>query len=97
MKFNELCRIFENHNERLGIKTQYGDKQKLYGYVVFSQRNFKTPYTKKQRTYSFTSDNKFFISNMCGSSIYASCSEDGDTIRLDKYLGVWEIEDCYIY
>ena len=47
--------------------------------------------------YEFTSDNKYFLGNMSGNSIYADCLDGKDLgVRLDWYLGQWEIDYCYI-
>jgi len=75
---------------------QFSDKNPIKGVIVFSQDAFKEPYTKLERSYEFTSDNKHFISRMYGNSIFAHSLDGKDHIRLDNYIGSWPIEECYI-
>ena len=45
----------------------------------------------------FRSDNKYFVSNMGGNSIFADSLDGADVgVRLDWYLNDWKIEYCYI-
>lgn len=97
MTFEEVCDLFYKHNEEKRC-TQFSDNERLIAVVVFKQGSwFNAEYTEIQRSYRFVSDNKYFMSDMCGNSIYANCldgSENG--VRLDWYLGKWEVDYCYI-
>ena len=97
MTFNELCEACYEHNEKHHITQQYGDKEnRLTCYVVFKQMPYwEKQYTELERTYEFSSDNKRFIAGMGGNSIFASCLGYEDNIRVDWYLGDWEIEKCW--
>lgn len=79
-------------------------KQHLTGYVVFTQDSFQKEYSELSRTYAISSDNKAFIPNMGGYSIYASCLDGTDPyVRLEQYMANeyggadgWKIERCYM-
>lgn len=98
MKFEELCEIVREHNKRKNVVRQFGDSEPLTCYVTFTEETFgKEGMPKNQRTYSFRSDNKFFIAEMLGNSIFASCVDGtDDCVRLDWYIADWEVENCYI-
>ena len=97
--FNQLCSIFYKHNEGHNITSQFDDKNALTGVVVFKSENWPDKnFSLGERSYKFSSDNKFFISGMGGNSIFAYALEgpDSNGIRLDWYLGNWKIDYCYI-
>ena len=97
MTFKELCELCEKHNEENNITRQYEDKAPLKCFVRFKQMPYwEKQYNDLERTYTFRSDEKYFVAGLCGSSIFASCLGYQDDIRLDWYLGDWEIEDCWI-
>lgn len=95
--WEELCNIFYKHNADRPI-SQFGDKQRLKAVVVFKQGPwFNDEYSETQRSYAFSSDNKFFIPGMGGNSIYADCLDGTEKcIRIDWYLDKWEIDHCYL-
>ena len=97
MKFYELVNKFYQHNKEKSIKRQFEDNKPLIGKVVVSNKSFDKEYPLESRTYTFRSDNKYFISEMLGKSIYAS-SIDGsdDNVRLDWYLNEWTFEEVEI-
>lgn len=94
--FEELYDIFYNHNVKNDVTHQFEDKSALSGVVVFKQSNFTKEYSVEARSYKFRSDNKYFIGGMLGSSIFAESLDGSDRMRLDWYLGEWDIEYCYI-
>ena len=96
MEFFELRAAMIKHNKEKGIESQFADPEPLKGRVVFKQSNFNTEYSEPERTYEFRSDNKYFLPNMIGSSIFAKSLEGDDNIRLERYLYQWEIEKCYL-
>jgi hypothetical protein len=79
-------------------------KKHITGYIVFSQDSFKSPYSEESRTYCVSSDNKAFIPNMGGYSIYGSCLDGTDQcVRLEQYMAAekggkdgWKVERCYV-
>ena len=75
----------------------YYDKDDLKYYViVFTKESFQHEYTLEERSYAFSSDNKWFCPCMCGKSLFANCLDKKDKgVRLDWYFGEWEIEYCY--
>lgn len=100
LTFDELCERFVKHNQESKVTSQYSDTKsnRLVGVVVFKSENWPDKdYSLDARSYQFVSDNKYFLSGLCGGSIFADCldgSEEG--VRLDYYLGSWDIDYCYI-
>ena len=76
--------------------------EKLEGFILFSADSFNKMHTKEQRCYFVTSDNKAFIPNASGYSIFGACADGKDIgVRLDAYMqderggeNGWTIEDC---
>ena len=76
----------------------------LEGCIVFTQDSFTEQYSEVERTYMVSSDNKAFIPNMGGYSIYASSLDGSDPmVRLDRYMQAehggengWKVERCYM-
>ena len=96
MTFYELKDIISEHNKEYGIKQQYSDKNPLNCVVVFKNSNFNVEYSLEERSYRFRSDEKFFLPEMLGRSIFAHSIEGDDNIRLDWYLNEWDIDYCYV-
>ena len=79
-------------------------KEHLVGYITFTSDSFKEPYSEEARTYGVSSDNKAFIPNMGGYSIYGSSLDGSDMmVRLDMYMADerggkdgWKIEKCVL-
>ena len=98
MDYHELVEKFRE-TERNG----HG-KEHLTGYVVFTEDSFQEKYSELSRTYAISSNNKAFIPNMGGYSIYASCLDGKDPcVRLEQYMANeyagadgWKIERCYM-
>lgn len=98
MKYQELKALFQNHEN--GYPCSH-----LTGYITFSSfgPNARRDYTKLERTYVVSSNNKAFQPNKGGYSIFASCL-DGKTdpcVRLEQYMADerggkdgWKVEDC---
>lgn len=96
--WHELCEACWKHNEENHITHQFDDKHPLKCYVVIKQnKNWKREYNREERTYTFVSSNKRFIAGMGGNSIFCNCVGDPNDcgVRLDWYLGDWEIEECW--
>lgn len=65
--------------------------------IVFTKESFNKEYSEEARSYAVSSDNKYFNGNMNGSSLYGYCLDGtDDDVRLDRYLGNWIVEYCYI-
>jgi len=96
--FAELVDLFYQHNIDNNIKSQFDDPKALQGVVVFADSGANTGYSLENRSYRFSSDNKYFIPGMGGNSIYAVNLDRTDDIRLDWYIGhkSWQIDYCYI-
>ena len=96
MNYTELKQIFQELKRR----SPTGD---LTAHITFTQDSFDKPYSLLSRTYSFNSDNKAFLPNMGGYSIFGYCLDGSDQgLRLERYIteegrgGSWKIQNCYI-
>lgn len=77
-------------------------KEHLKGYITFTSDSFTEPYSEEARTYVISSNNKAFIPNMGGYSIYGSSLDGKDLlVRLEQYMAAerggkdgWKIEKC---
>ena len=55
--------------------------------IVFSQESFSKPFTETERSYSISSNAKYFDSSKIGNSLFGSCIDGTDQgIRLDYYM-----------
>lgn len=94
MQYEDLCNI---------LREAASESRTVEAFVTFTPDSFDKPYTKKQRTYLFTSDNKAFRP-AGGYSIFADCLDSQDIgVRLERYMKAekggangWVIEDCGI-
>ena len=91
--FSELCdMMFAHNNEK--------QQEPLMAVVVFKQESFNTPYSEKSRSYSVTSECKYFKPNMGGNSLFGNCLDGSDNgVRLDWYMygdNPWQVEYCYL-
>ena len=98
--WSELCKAMWKFNEEHGYTTK-GNEKKLRGVVVFTEDSWNKPYTEIQRSYEFTSDNKAFLPNQLGYSIFANCLDGSDNgVRIDWYMKAdekpWKVDYCYI-
>ena len=96
MEYSELKQIFRN------FKLDH-PKDDLTAHIIFTEDSFAKPYPLLSRTYSFTSNNKAFLPDMGGYSIFGNCLDGTDQgVRLDWYMAEerdingWKVEDCYI-
>lgn len=65
--------------------------------IVFTPESFNREYSVESRSYGINRDNKYFQSEMCGTSLYGFCLDGTDQgVRLDWYFGDWKIDYCYI-
>ena len=97
MTFAQARKIIDEHNTKENITKQFCDKHPIKLYIVYTKDSFDKKYTEKQRTYETRSDNKYFLPNMCGNSLFGNCLDGNDDgVRLDWYFGSWKIERCYL-
>lgn len=75
----------------------------LHGFIIFTMDSFDREYLEDSRTYRISSNNKAFLPNANGYSIYANCLDGLDSgVRLDWYMeaeGIkngWKIETCWV-
>lgn len=96
MKYGELCNI---------LRAAAAEHKTIEAFVTFTPDSFPGKvYTKRERTYLFTSDNKAFIANASGYSIFGDCMDGKDNgVRLECYMADekggndgWKIENCGI-
>ena len=79
-------------------------EKSVIGYIVFTADSFDKPYSEEERTYVVSSNNKAFMPNMGGYSIYASSLDGSDkNVRIEQYMADvyggkdgWKIERCYM-
>ena len=101
LTYGELLNIINKHNNDYNITRQYGDKDNyLSCVVVIDNSSFAEEYPLEARSYRFRSDEKRFLPNMIGNSIFANSLDGSDMgVRLDWYIygeDAWKIEYCYI-
>ena len=103
LTFGELCDIFHKHNQENNITRQWEDKKAIRAVIVFKSSNWPDKeYTLEQRSYLIRSDEKYFIPEMGGNSIFSNCLDGIDQgVRLDWYMfnnhpHNWAVEYCYI-
>ena len=96
--YAELTTIFRSH-ERTAT-----DGSHLTGCIVFTEDSFTRPYSLEARTYRVSSDNKAYLPNMGGYSIYGSAVDGTDPlVRLEGYMAAekggkngWKVDYCYL-
>lgn len=98
MTFNEVYERFVKHNQENNVTSQFSDDDRLTAVVVFRSDNWpEKNYSLEARSYRFVSDNKYFLPGMGGNSIFANSLDQFENgVRLDWYLGEWDIDYCYI-
>lgn len=95
--YAQLTAIFRRHE-------QTNPDDHLHGAIVFTEDSFNEQYSLDSRTYLLSSNNKAFLPNMGGYSIYASAKDGSDPlVRLDAYMaaehggdGGWKVDYCYL-
>ena len=105
LTYAELRSILCSHNSNNGIQSKGADKKPIYGVIVFREDNWpEYEYSLESRSYRVSSDNKAFIPNMGGYSIFASSLDGSDPcVRLETYMAEehggengWEVDYCYL-
>lgn len=96
MNYAELKQIFREFKRNF-------PKEDLTAHIIFTEDSFDEKYSLLSRTYCFNSDNKAFLPNMGGYSIFASCLDGTNPwVRLEWYMaeegspGGWKVENCCI-
>lgn len=97
MTYQELKKIFIAHEANK-------PSEHLTAIITFTEGSFREPYSKTERTYVISSDNKAFCPNMSGYSVIGNCLDGNDMgVRLETYMKEekggpmgWEVEDCSI-
>ncbi len=95
--YDELSDLFCKHEASR-------PKDHLDAAIVFTADSFTQPYSLESRTYLVSSDNKAFLPNMGGYSIYGSCKDGSDPcVRLEAYIAEerggkdgWKVDYCYL-
>lgn len=98
--WGELEKAMWNFNKEHGYTTK-GNEKRLRGVVVFREDSWDKPYTETQRSYQFSSDNKAFLPDQLGYSIFADCLDGKDLgVRIDWYMkddkNPWKVDYCYL-
>ena len=71
---------------------------------MFTEDSWETKYSLESRSYEIGSDNKAFMPNMSGYSIYGSSLDRTDIgVRLEAYMAEerggtdgWKVDYCYM-
>lgn len=98
ISYAEMAAIFRKHER------ETTDGTHITGYIVFTEDSFTKPYSLEARTYSVSSNNKAYLPNMGGYSIYGSSIDGTDPlVRLESYMAAekggkdgWKVDYCYI-
>lgn len=95
--WSEMCDIMCTFNNEHNY-TVKGTEEQMYAVAVITEDSFDEQYTEEERSYMFSSDNKAFIPNQIGNSIFSDCLDGKDLgVRLDWYIPEsWSVEYCYI-
>lgn len=105
LTYAELRSILCSHNSNNDIQSKGADKKPICGVIVFKSENWPDKdYSLESRSYRVSSDNKAFIPNMGGYSIFASSLDGSDPcVRLEAYMKAerggengWEVDYCYL-
>ena len=98
MTWGEACEYMRKWNREHGVTVKGTSKEDtIWAVAVISEDSFKQPYELKSRSYAFSNDNKAFIPDMLGTSIFSYCLDGTDQgVRLDYYVhDSWKVE--YVY
>lgn len=95
--YAELTNIFREHEQK-------NTGKHLTGAIVFTEDSFDKIYSLEARTYLVSSNNKAFLPNMGGYSIYGSALDGTDPlVRLEHYMAAehggedgWKVDYCYL-
>lgn len=100
LELNQLFDAIREHNMDHSIKSQYSDPEPLSCVIVFKNESWPTrkeDYSLESRSYEFRSDEKYFLPEMGGNSIFADSLDGSDKgVRLDHYLHMWKVDYCYV-
>lgn len=98
LTYSQLLEKIHEHNDKNQVKTQFSDKHPLNCVIVFKEETWPgTNFSLEARSYRFRSDNKRFLPDMIGNSIFADALDGSDDgVRLDWYIPDWIIDYCYI-
>lgn len=100
LTYEQLLDRIRLHNAENSIRSQYSDPNPLNCVIVFKNESWPMrtkEYSLESRSYGFRSDEKHFLPDMGGNSIFADSLDGSDrNVRLDHYLGDWKIDYCYI-
>lgn len=97
LTWSEMCKKMYQFNTDHGY-TRKGNPESIEAVVVFTGEGMnRDDYTVEQRSYRFSSDNKYFLSDQIGNSIFADCLDGTEHgVRIDWYIHEWEVDYCYI-
>jgi hypothetical protein len=100
LTLKQLLDKIDEHNKDHSIRSQYSDEHPLNCVIVFKNESWpdrKEDYSLESRSYEFRSDEKYFLPEMGGNSIFATSLDNSDrNVRLDHYIHQWKIDYCYV-
>lgn len=103
ISYAELKNNMMEFNSKNNIQSKGNDKY-IKGVIVFTENSFEKVYPLESRSYLITSDNKAFIPNMGGYSIFGGSLDKTDPcVRLEQYMAAegggengWKVDYCYM-
>jgi hypothetical protein len=100
LTWSEFEKAMWNFNKEHGYTTK-GTEKRLEGVVVFTEDSFSISYSERERSYQTDSDQKAFLPNQLGYSIFGDCLDGTDLgVRLDWYMRAeempWKVDYCYL-
>lgn len=103
LSYGALRNIFRKH-EKLQASLPLDQRKHLTAHITFTENSFSKPYSREERTYVVSSDNKAYKPSNGGYSIYGSSLDGSDTcVRLEMYMREerggkdgWEVEEIHL-
>ena len=95
--WHEMGELMRKYNDEHGYTTK-GTATHIYAVAVIDKHSMPG-YSKVERSYRFSNDNKAFLPNQLSNSVFADCLDGDDLgVRLDWYISPdgWKVEYCHI-
>lgn len=103
MTYGEMASLFRRHESANSV-LDYASRTHLEGVIVFTEDSFYREYSLESRSYAVSSNNKAYLPNMGGYSIFGSALDGSDPgVRLEAYMAAerggkdgWKVDYCYL-
>lgn len=97
MTWEEALSFLSQYNSHKGFTRRDSVNEICTIAAVVTKTDKEVP---EKVTYLFTNNNKAFLKDELGSSIYAHTENTPELeVRIEKYVGLdkWKVESCYVY